>query len=306
MSSSEALIADIQDEFKKLDTAITTDYLKATTDGLSVEDAKALFEQTVKFQRFLEAKEQHLLIFKGAAYHERTSKKLAGILKLLTTTDTLKEISYTDVLRNRCTDTIEGLVSECRQVVETCKKSTKSSQTEAALSGMQKVIEDMELDLVELYADVRLLTELSIFPVEQRMRVKDELLRHGFREVVEYLESAEQNLVVVPPHLKDALNNSRLALESMLYELIHREGISPVKKFSIDLDELCQKRPDIVDDAAKRLIQGVYSYLSLRGSHAFLSGEGKNASESEFGLGEIYRVLSLLLARLNPKNVRQS
>jgi hypothetical protein len=198
MSSSEGLIADIQDEFKKLDTAIMTNYLKTTTDGVSLEDAKALFEQTVTFQRFLEAKAQHLQVFKGTAYYDRTSNKLAGILKLLITTDTIKEISYSEIDGPRYisrTETIEGLVSECRQLVEKCKKAIKSSQIEAALSGMQKVIDDMELDFVELYADLRLLTDLSIFPVEQRMRLKDELLRQGFREVVEYLETAEQNLV---------------------------------------------------------------------------------------------------------------
>jgi hypothetical protein len=92
----------------------------------------------------------------------------------------------------------------------------------------------------------------------------------------------------------------------MLYELLRHEGISPVKKFSIDLNELCQKRPEIVDDATKRLIQGIYSYLSLKGSHAFSSVDEEDGSESEFGLGETYRVLSLLLAKLNPKTYERN
>jgi hypothetical protein len=130
------------------------------------------------------------------------------------------------------------------------------------------------------------------------MRLKDGLLRHGFREVVEYLEDAEKNLYMSPPHLKDTLSNSRNAVESMLYELLRRHTITPVKKFSIDLSELNKKDKELVDEGTKALLQGTYSFLSVRGSHAFSPTESKDLSDAEFGLDQTYRMLSHIMTKL--------
>jgi hypothetical protein len=310
LSTSEVIIREIQERFANLRKIVDQKRVEFHQRGMSVEEAKNLFRQTVSFQRLLESKEQQVQVFRNAAYFERTSKRFATVLGLLTSTTELKKIkyyvnreidSYSVYMRGdeEKYDVIEGIVLESRQLVERCKKDWHDLE-DRSLSGISEVLDDMELDLEELYADLRLVTELMAFPAEQRMKLKDELLRNEFREVVEYLEGAEQNLVLSPPHLKDSLSNSRLAVESILYELLRREQIAPVRKFSIDLAELCKKSPDIIDDATRHLVQGVYSYLSMKGSHVFSSVERKDLAEAEFGLDQTYTILSHILARLKP------
>jgi len=308
------MISEIQTEYTDLQMLVT---LKRTqTDSyhkksLPVDDAKEIFEKIVRFQRFLESKQFQLKVYTGAAFFDRASQKLNEILKLVNSPDTLKTFDKNykedDFLKQKGVagsfiyyDYIEGLVSEARELVLRSKSESITAQ-ERSLAGMSAILDDIELHLVEFYYDVRLMSELMMFPVEQRMKLKGILANAGFKDSVAYIETAEQNLTAIPAspaHLKDALSNCRLSLEAMIYDILKSQGIVPTNRFSVDLAELGKKNSRLIDEPTKGMIQQTYSYLSVKGSHVFSNVDEKNMSEAEFGLDHTYRLLAHILTRL--------
>ena len=238
-------------------------------------------------------------MFSGISYYDRASAKFSEVLELVTTTKTLKTVSPYE---------ISGLVSAARYFVGVIRGSGYSpSYHPNFLAGMMLVLMDMELELIELFEDIRLMSELLMFPIEQRVKVSEELLKLGFKEAVGFLDEATSNLQLEQPHLKDSLANCRHAIESIVYALAKEEGVKVVNRFTVDLSEVSQKNQDIIDDATKAMIQGVYNYLSVKGSHVFGKVEESNLEEVEFGFDQTYRVLDHVLVRMKAsKGLRQS
>lgn len=159
-------------------------------------------------------------------------------------------------------------------------------------------MEDMEPLLLQLFSDLRLMSSLISFPSDQRIRIKDELIRLDFSKAAGYLDTAEQHILSSPPRPKNALSNCRLAIESVIYQLIQMNEMKPEKQFSVDLSLLSGKHPELIDDAMKKVIQATFSYLSQKGSHSYTDVEPKDLNDVEFGLEQTYRVLDNLLLKL--------
>ncbi len=302
MSSIEGLISEIDSEYWKLRNLIES-YHKRAQGGssLSEREAVGLFGHTVKFQRFLESKQTQMKMFSGSSYFGRASAKVSQVLNLITTTEILKTVwTGTNAVR------VTGLVHGSKRIVNLTRSGTVSD-LQYVLQVMFQVLTDMELELIELFGDIRLMSELLMFPLDQRVRVNDELLRLGFKEAVGFLDEATANLQLDPPHLKDSLANCRHAIESAMYTLAKKDGTKVANRFTVDLSEVSQSNPDIIDDATKAMIQGVYNYLSVKGSHVFGKVEKGNLEEVEFGFDQTYRVLDHVLVRMKAlKDLRQS
>jgi hypothetical protein len=311
MSSTELLIAEIKQEFSKV-LAITEQAALRISDAkhtsLEVNEAKTLFEAIVKFQRFLESKQFQLNALKGTAYYDRTTQELNKILFLFASgligrpaidvgyeKDEFVEVGSGSGIR-RYEDPILGLVGSGRTLVERSRRKVITAQ-ERSISNMISILNEIDLDLVELYSDIRLMTELMIFPLEQRTKLKDSLVQVGFKEAVAYLENAEQHLVEKTPKLKDCLSNCRLAIESVVYKILAEAGGKPVNRFSIDLIETSKITPALIDEATKKMLQATYDYLSIKGSHIFSEVNQKDMAEVEFGLDQTYRIVSHILNR---------
>lgn len=291
MSTAESMISEIDTEYQSI-LNLVKDLMKKKTDQLTIQDGRNLLAKLLGFQRFMEARELSLKVFKGAAYFERASATFHTIVER-TRSDKAQENFY---FRATMFHSSGGLSVEARSFFNTFRSNDNDLRT-GTLIGMNMILEKMEPDLAEFYADLRLMAESEVFPVERRMILKDKLIRAGYTNVVELLESAEQNLTTSPPHLRDVLPNCRSSLEAMFYKLMESKGQLPTRKFSIDLAAFSVSHPNLIDNGTKQMIQGVYSFLSVKGSHAMSPTDKAAIGEIELGMEQTYRMLSLLLAK---------
>src|SRR2546425_2608100 len=130
---------------------------------------------------------------------------------------------------------------------------------------MNKTLEGMELEFTELYADLRLLQDLMTLPIEQKTRLKAQLMDSGFDATAKFMEDAERNMISEPPQLRDVMTNCRSALESIIHDLLLKRSVIPQKWFSKDLVELSKNDPVLIDEPLVKLLRGAYDFLSLKG-----------------------------------------
>lgn len=131
--------------------------------------------------------------------------------------------------------------------------------------------------------------------IEVRLKVKDQLIEQRFKEVANFLEMAEENYALTPPHFKDTLANCRNALDDMIMILVEKIGLAPVHRFAQDVDTLVKK--GIIDEDTKKVIYGVWSYLSNKGAHPYSTIDEKSIAEVDFGLEQTYSTISQLLTK---------
>ena len=123
--------------------------------------------------------------------------------------------------------------------------------------------------------------------------MKDNLVSKNFEEVAISLEEAESNAEI--GHYKDCVSRCRDAIEIFVSLIKEKElGEKTEKHFSTDLAKI--SKYGIYDDAIKRLAQGVYSFLSLKGSHKY-DEEKVTVYDAETALQESYSLLGMLLKR---------
>jgi hypothetical protein len=295
LSTAEGTISQIDSQYKDILKLIRETQEKVSEESLSLDEARVVVSEVVRFQRFLEAEGLRLAAFKGAAYFDRASNRFNAIVEKCTSVKNEKTYYYT-VGSYQYAYYAQGLTPEVRRFFSLCKNVDKQNQIKSVL-GMRELLEDMELDFVEFFADLRLMTESEIFPFEKRMVLKDKLVRSSYADVVDNLESAEQNLTATPPHMKDVLPNCRLAIEAMFYSLMQKKGVTPKRKFAFDLATFSQSHPEVIDDGTKQMIQGVFSYLSVKGAHAISPTDKANLDEINLGLEQTYSMISLLLSK---------
>jgi hypothetical protein len=312
LSSIEGLISEIDSEYWKLRKVIEGCLKQTKAAGLSEREAIALFDNIVKFQNFLESKEIEGKSFSGVAYYKRYSERFSSILNLVRSDQTIRTLlgsQHTsssfraDIFEQwnqksgYWVDNIEGLVYEAEELAERSSNGVISAQ-KRSLSGILGNLKDMELQLIKLYGDFRLMSGIKYFAIENRTIVHDDLFSLGFKDALGFLDNAEENLRLQKPHLKDSLANCRLAIESVIYSLAEREGVKVVHKFAVDLRELSEKKPDVVDIPTKVMIQGASNYLSVTGSHVFGEVDKDSIELVEQGFSQTYTVLEHLMGRL--------
>jgi hypothetical protein len=255
LSNIEGLITEIDAEYWKLRKLVEGCLKQTEGAGLAEREAISFFDRVVKFQTFLEGKEIQGKSFSGVAYYKRYSDRFAGVLKLVTSQSMLKVIygsehqyeraddyEHWDDKQWRWVDHIMGLVQEAEALVDRSNRGIVTAQ-ERSLTGMLSILKDMEIELIKLNGDLRLMSGMTFFGVEKRTRVHDNLFKFGLKDALGYLDDAEANLRLENPHLKDSLHNCRLAIESVIYALAKRENVKVINKFSVDLSELSEKNP---------------------------------------------------------------
>jgi hypothetical protein len=312
LSNIEELISEIDSEYWKLRKVIEGCLKQTEGAGLSEREAIALFDNIVKFQNFLESKEIEGRPFNGVAYYKRYSDRFSSILNIVRSEEGIRiflgrELSSTsfradmyehwDGNKGRWADDIQGLVYEAEELVKRSRDGVIAAQ-KRSLSGMLGNLRDMELQLIKLYGDLRLMSGVKYFGIENQTRVHDDLFSLGFKEALGYLDTAEENLRLEKPHLKDSLANCRLAIESVIYTLADREGIKVIRKFSTDLHELSDKKPRLIDVPTMTMIQGASNFLSVTGSHVFGNVDKDTIELVEQGFSQTYAVLGHLIGKL--------
>jgi hypothetical protein len=151
----------------------------------------------------------------------------------------------------------------------------------------------MRSDLIELEEELRLISALTTYPIENKLKLKNQLVMHEFEEVAVSLEEAESN--IENEHFKDSVSRCRDALEIFVAFIREREtGEKTDKHFATDLGKIV--KIEVFDEAIQRLAQGVYSFLSIKGSHKY-DAKKVTIYDAETSLNETYSLLEMLLQK---------
>jgi hypothetical protein len=299
LSSAETLISEIEEAYRELKAIIDDLTSKSEKDaykerysespkGLSRKEGMGIFHEVMKFQRFLEVRQNSINVFRNVPYYDRAASKFAEVLEMVRSKDVLPNV----------TERPKGLHWQAKDIINYCRgESGFCSYQSSRLGKMQETLGVMEIELSELYSDARLLQEMLTFPIGERTRVKTNMLREGFEESAKFLESAEQAMVLEPPRPKDAMTNCRLAAESLLYAIMKKKGVTVTNWFAKDLLEMTKSDPELIDEGMQRVLRGAFEYLSVKGPHPISKVDQKNLSEGTFGLDYAYLVISHLLSR---------
>jgi len=305
MSSVETIISEIEDEFLKLVRRfgiLRGKRIVQESDGLE------LFKMVVGFQRRLEYHKESVLVFSGRPYFQRTMNQFEALINYFSTKDKLRkltlsykedayviEVAVTPGYRTAYIDTMEGVIHEAKELLKRIRSGTQTAISRSVSLIYDFLNEDVRTGLIELYGDLHLLASLVIFPIEEKLKLKDQLATEEFKKVVEFLEIAEQNYSLTPPHLKDTLSNCRNALEEMVTLLLEKIDLKPARRFSMDVGAL--SKSGLLDVDTKKVVLSIWSYLSMKGSHSYVKIDGKSISDVDFGLEQTYRMISQLLTK---------
>jgi len=151
----------------------------------------------------------------------------------------------------------------------------------------------LQHDLIELEEEMRLINALTTYPIEKKIELKGRLVSENFEEVAISLEEAEAN--IEEEHFKDCISRCRDAVEIFVLIVREREtGEKTEKRFSIDFGKLVKQ--GVYDEAIQRLAQGVYSFLSLKGSHKY-DEKKVTVYDAEIALQETYSLIEMLFQK---------
>lgn len=160
----------------------------------------------------------------------------------------------------------------------------------------------LKSDLVEVEEELRLIGALTTYPIEKKLKLKNQLVMNEFEEVAISLEEAESN--IENEHFKDSVSRCRDAVEIFVAFIREREtGEKTDKHFATDLGKIV--KIEVFDEAIQRLAQGVYSFLSIKGSHKY-DAKKVTIYDAETSLNETYSLLEMLLQKyLNLKKAKK-
>lgn len=153
----------------------------------------------------------------------------------------------------------------------------------------------MNASLIELEEELRLISALTIYPIEKRTLLKNQLVINDFEEVAISLEEAESN--AENSHFRDTVSRCRDSVEILIAQIREKEaGEKTQRHFATDLGKIA--KIGVFDEATQKLIQGVYSFLSLKGSHKY-DAEKVTVYDAETSLKETYSLIEMLLKKLS-------
>ena len=149
--------------------------------------------------------------------------------------------------------------------------------------------------LIEFEEELRLIAALTTYPIEKKTLLKNQLIANDFQEVAISLEEAETN--VESEHFKDCVSRCRDAVEIFVAAIREKEtGEKTEKHFSTDLGKIA--KIEVFDEATQRLVQGIYSFLSLKGSHKY-EAENVTVYDAETSLKETYSLIEMFLKKFS-------
>lgn len=265
---------------------------------ISEEELLRLLRDAMKFQRKIEySLESTLKLVRNSEHVERLKTIADALLKKLSSSDQITTVSFQKYDDPAYKSYIES--AEVRGIISELKAShnnllhgnlTKSRRgCYCAYFGFKS----LQPNLIEIEEELRLISALTAYPVDKKIRIKDRLLSDNFGEVAISLEEAETN--VEEDHFRDCVSRCRDAVEIFISLIKEKEtGEKTEKHFASDLDRIVND--EVYDDAIKRLAHGVYSFLSLKGSHKY-DEKKVTVYDAETALQQTYSLLEILLKK---------
>ena len=309
---------NLEIESKKNDILVL---IRAINNTSSHDAILTLEKQIISLRLYIETEVMRLKIYENSVYYKRVLSKSEEIFVLFDTKNMLSETERKVAWRNNFGEYIynfepnsQGIINVNSwkymdpnySIIPNIKIAIKRfyySDYEAMktkLLAIENMINtEINPNLIELYEDVKQLLDTAIIEdLESRTLVQKKLYDNGFGNVLEYLEQAQNDLLNAKKEIdyKNSLADCRYALEEILKEIRDKEGLASTTHFSSDLQDFSKKCPEILDDANGALLQGIYNFLSLKGSHIYNS-INEEIKETEYGINQTYSVISQFVDR---------
>ena len=290
--------------------------IKDITQNPSQDTILTLEKQIISLRLYLETEIMKLKIYENSVYYNRVLDKSVRILELFDTEHILsstkhKLIRYErdDAIYNFNSDSYgigdntsvdpnHGIIPDIKIAIKRFYDSDYEAMKTKLLAIENLINSDINLDLIELYEYIKQLLETAIIDSEDRTLIQRKLYDNGFGKVLDYLEQAQNNLLIakIDVDYKNSLGNCRNALEEILKEIMDKKGLTSNTHFSTNVQDFSKKHPELLDNANAALLQGVYNFLSLKGSHIY-NDINEEIKETELGINQTYTVISQFVDR---------
>jgi hypothetical protein len=301
MSSIESTVLEIDEAYEKLcklfEELVKKDptYVYGGIKPLSEKDILSLIRETMSFQRKIES--TNITIQKQNYKKEVDIQRLNGIANQISNRLSSEKTVYGEIdLLNRSGKVVTGVLPQLKEAHLTYLKEDHDRYAESgkfcytALYGF-KMLYPL---VIEFEEELRLISALTTYPIEKKSILKSQLVANKFEQVVFSIEEAESN--VESEHFKDCVSRCRDAIEFFIASLREKEtGQKTEMRFSVDLAKLGQL--NVFDEATQKIVQGVYSFLSIKGSHKY-DADKITVYDAETALKETYSIIEMLLKKL--------
>ena len=292
--------------------------IKDITQTPSEDTILTLEKQIIALRLYLETEIMKLKIYENSIYYERVLRKSKEIFNLFDTENKLSETKNKIIGHDKLGITIynfnsdsygiesnpydvdpnHGIIPDIKIAIKRFYDSDYEAMKTKLLVIENLTNSDINSNLIELYEYIKQLLETAIIGSDDRTLIQRKLYDNGFGKVLDYLEQAQNNLLnaKIDVDYKNSLANCRSALEEILKEIMDKDGLASNTHFSINVQDLSKKHPKLLDDANAALLQGVYNFLSLKGSHIY-NDINEEIKETEFGINQTYSVISQFVDR---------
>jgi len=253
-----------------------------------------LLRNVMKFQRKIELSLESAIKLAGKIqFIERIDKATKKLLSRFISDNVIDKIEFMSVYTRELVEySVKGVTLHLKL---SHKKLLHGDDTECrrhcycAYFGLKSA----RSSLIELEEELRLISAITTYPIEKKTQLKNQLVVNDFDEVAVSLEEAESNVEV--EHFRDCVSRCRDAVEIFIASVREKEtGEKTERHFATDLGKLV--KIGVLDIGTQRLVQGVYSFLSVKGSHKY---DAKKVSiyDAETSLKETYSILEMLLKK---------
>ncbi len=296
MSSIENMISTIEEDYHRILEVFEGHLTKEgyyRFEAISETDILKLLRDIMSFQRKIEyAVDFTIKLIKKEDYTKRLEEIADDLIKKLTTDEKIESTSFWQSANYRAPYevNVKGIIPELRHSHSRLIHNEEYQQScYRAYFGFRS----LHTNMIELEEELRLIGALTTYPIEKKINLKHQLVQSDFEEVAVSLEEAESN--VEAEHFKDCVSRCRDAVEIFVALIREREtGEKTEKHFATDLSKIV--KIEVFDDSTQKLAQGVYSFMSIKGSHKYDANK-VTVYDAETALGQTYSLLDMLLRR---------
>lgn len=296
MSSVENMILEIEQDYdsilKSLEKNVDLTEKYYRFKEISEDDLLRLMRRVINFYRKLEYfLDSTKKLAKETMYIEGLKKIADDLFKKISSDKGIDSVRFTSGYGSYDTEVL-GVVTELKNSHNHFLHGNMTNMRQSCYRAYFG-FKSLRSKLIELEEEMRLIGALTTYPIEKKISLKNQLVINDFEEVAISLEEAESN--VEPEHFKDCVSRCRDAVEILIASVREKEtGEKTDRHFATDLGKLA--RIEVFDEGAQKLAQGIYSFLSLKGSHKY-DAKKVTVYDAETALKETYSLIEMLLKK---------
>lgn len=261
--------------------------------NVGVKELTKYLHDILGYQKYIESVINEIIINYKTINLERLKNYYNELNNLFTIEKSLFEFSYTPLYYSSSRDSpVYGCIVHLKRAL-TYYQRNDLDQSNRNCYAAYLSFENLLVYLIDLEEELRFISLLTGLPINNKLKLKNKLLKEGLNQVAFRLDEADAN--IASNHKKDVISRCRDSLEHFFVQIIKKEL---KKESSMHFNDDVKSIIDlgIYDESVQRLVMGVYSYLSLKGSHDY-SEEKISIYDVETALEYTYSVIENLLLR---------